>query len=141
MSSEGPIRFYAVSHGSYDDYCEFYILATSHEDALRRYLRSTEQPYYNVVGTVWEADIDSCGLIRKTKELYSLELPGQKGYLWARGPGEEDIDAKYGIVRCLLCGNSVPGEGENPPTAEDVKKFLNDDKKCAECAVYKVYKL
>lgn len=139
MSSEGPIRFYAVSHGSYDDYCEFFILATSPEDALRRYLKS-EYPFYNVIGTVWEADFDPHGIIHKTKELYEIELPGREGYLWATRPGEEDIDAKYGLYRCLLCGDTARGTGEQPPTPEQVKEFLNENKKCAECAKYKLFK-
>jgi hypothetical protein len=136
MSSEGPIRFYAVSHGRHDDYCEFFILATSPEDALRRYLRS-DYPYYNVVGTAWEADFDPNGLLQKTKELFEVELVGKNGYLWERMKGEEDIDAKYGIVRCLLCGMHAPGD---PPTEEDKKKFLNADRKCEDCAKYKIFK-
>lgn len=139
MSSEGPIRFYAVSHGSHDCYCEFYILATSPDDAVRRFMRSIEQPFYNVVGTVWEADLDDNGLIRKTNELYELELPGKEGYLWKKTGMKEvdEIDEKYNIIRCLLCGDHVPGDS---PTPEDVKKFLNENGKCEKCAVYKIYK-
>lgn len=140
MSSEGPIRFYAVSHGRHDDYCEFYILATSPEDALRRYLRSIEQPYCNVVATVWEADIDDCGLIRKTKQLDELEIPGRIGYLWAVRPGEEDIDAKHGLIRCLLCGWTPEGDPPYSQESKDAFFDANGSRKCKECAKYKIWK-
>lgn len=140
MSSEGPIRFYAVSHGRHDDYCEYFILATSPDDALRRFMRSIEVPYYNVVGTVWEADFDGNGLLRKTTELYERELPGKNGYLWAKtgNPEVDDIDAKYGIIRCMLCGG---GPDNDPYTEDDKKFFLNEHGKCSDCAKYEIFEM
>lgn len=138
MIEDQPIRFYAVSYGRHGDYCEYYILATSPEDALRQFLRS-EYPFYSVVGTVWEADFDDNGLIRKSKELYEIELPGKNGYLWAKTglKDVDEIDEKHGIIRCLLCGC---GPLNDPPTEEDKKFFLNENGKCVDCAKYKIFK-
>jgi hypothetical protein len=128
-----PIRFFAVSHGTHDCYEEHYVLATSPEDALRRFMKS-EQPYCNVVGTVWEADLDENGIIHKTKELYEMELPGREGYLWKKTGLKEvdEIDEKYHIIRCLLCGGG-PNDGEDDAT------FLNENSKCVDCAKYKIW--
>lgn len=136
MSEDQPVRFYAVTYGAYDDYCEFYILATSPDNAIRQLLRS-ERPFYNVIGSVWEADFDKNGVIGRTDELAQYELPGKNGYLWAKTGNSEidDIDAKYGIIRCLLCGGSATDK-----EITDNIPFLNTDNKCAECAIFKTFK-
>lgn len=125
MSEQGPIRFYAVSHGSYDDYCESFVLATTPEDALRRFIRS-DPPSYNVIGTVWEADLNSHGVIRKVKELYEIEIVGTHGYLWA------ESKLSKGVICCVMCG-AGPSKDESPTT------FLDANKKCSDCAKYKIF--
>lgn len=134
MSEDQPVRFYAVVHGSYDDYCEFYILATSPENALRQYLKS-ERPFYTVVGSVWIADLDNNGIIHKIDMVFEMEIPGKHGYLWAKtgNPDIDGIDEKYGVIRCLLCGCG-PNENENR------ENFLNENGKCEDCAKFKIFK-
>lgn len=126
------IRFYCVSRGDYSDYSEVYILATSPNDALVRFMRSRKGGYERAeVGTISEADLDPNGLLFRSKELYNVEIPGE--YLWdPTGNSEVDkIDEHWYKYRCRLCGDY---RSEDEP---DRETFLNENRKCADCAVLK----
>jgi hypothetical protein len=129
MSDEKqPIRFYAVSYGEYSDYSETFVLATSPNDALARFVRSKMGYDIAQVGTVWEADLNENGIIYKSNELYEVELPGK--YLWdPTGNAEVDkIDGDAYKYRCRLCGDF---RNEDEP---DRETFLNENRKCVRCA-------
>lgn len=122
-----PIRFFAVCRGNYSDYSETYVLATSPNDALCRFMKS-HYGRHAEIGDICEADFDANGVLRRTKELYKVELPGD--YLWdpTGDPEIDRIDKEYYKNRCRLCGDSAD---ENDP---DKDKFLNENRKCKECA-------
>ena len=125
---DGPIRFFAICRGNYSDYSEVFVLATSPNDALIRYMKSRYSSHAEV-GEVCEADLDKNGVLRRTKELYKVELPGE--YLWdlTGNPEIDGIDQDRYKYRCRLCG-----DGRNPEEP-DRETFLNKDRKCPDCAV------
>jgi hypothetical protein len=127
MLDNQPIRFFAVSFGNYSDYTETFVLATSSNDALVRFMKSRTYDTAQV-GIVWEADLDANGVLYKSVELYQVELPGE--YLWdPTGFHEVDkIDADIYKYRCRLCGD-FRNEGE-----PDRETFLNENRKCVRCA-------
>jgi phage FluMu protein Com len=125
------MRFYAVSTGTYDDYRECYIQADCPHVAAVQFLKS--QPLsHSEIGTVWEAAIDTNGVLRKTIELCDVELPGSRGYLW-----NEEYNRKFhaaaDVICCYLCGD-LPG-------SEPINQFLNADHKCPRCAKLKQLKI
>lgn len=127
---DGLLRFYCVSIGRYDDYQEIFILATSPNDAAKRFMRSQLRTHTESA-MVSNGDFNDHGALRRGDDIYNVEVPGERGYLW---DSEQLLKMYPNRVVCRLCGD-MPSE-EEPKDA-----FLNAERKCKICADLKKIEL